>query len=96
MLLVVTYDVEISTSSGAKRLRSVARLCEKYGVRVQNSVFEIEVNAAQLVVLKNRLSEIMDEQRDSVRFYRMGNSWQNKIEVLGKVPPVQAGSELIL
>ena len=93
MLLVVTYDVEISTSSGAKRLRSVARLCEKYGVRVQNSVFEIEVNAAQLVVLKNRLSEIMDEQRDSVRFYRMGNSWQNKIEVLGKV---QAGSELIL
>lgn len=96
MLLVVTYDVETSTASGARRLRTVAKLCEKYGVRVQNSVFEIELNAAQLVVLKGRLLEIIDEKRDSVRFYRMGNSWQNKVEVLGKVPLVQPGSELIL
>lgn len=96
MLLILTYDVETATASGAKRLRNVAKLCQKYGVRVQNSVFEIEASAAQLVELKNKLESIIDLEQDSVRIYRMGNSWQNKIEVLGKAPIIQAGSEIIL
>lgn len=96
MLLILTYDVETATASGAKRLRNVAKLCQKYGVRVQNSVFEIEAGAAQLVELKNKLESVIDLEQDSVRIYRMGNSWQNKIEVLGKAPIIQAGSEIIL
>ena len=96
MLLILTYDVETATASGAKRLRNVAKLCQKYGIRVQNSVFEIEVNAAQLVELKSKLNSIIDQEQDSIRIYRMGNSWQNKIEVLGKAPIIQAGSEIIL
>ena len=96
MLLVVAYDVETTNPAGAKRLRSVAKLCQKYGVRVQNSVFEIETSAAQLVELKGGLQSIIDQEQDSIRIYRLGNSWQNKIEVLGKKPIIQPGAEIIL
>lgn len=95
MLLVIAYDVNTETAAGQKRLRHVAKLCEKYGMRVQNSVFEVEVNAAQLTVLKAELLKRMDAEQDSVRIYRLGNSYQHKIETLGKTPLVQAGSELI-
>ena len=96
MMLVITYDVNTETEEGARRLRKVAKLCERYGVRVQNSVFEILVDASQLVVLKAELSKIIDMERDSVRFYRLGNSYQQKIETMGREPIVQAGSALIL
>lgn len=95
MMLVVTYDVNTTEAAGAKRLRKVAKICEKYGVRVQNSVFEVLVDAAELVVLKSLLSDVIDNENDSVRFYRLGNSYQHKIEVMGKEPLVQAGSALI-
>jgi CRISPR-associated protein Cas2 len=95
MMLVVTYDVNTTELAGAKRLRKVAKICEKYGVRVQNSVFEVLVDAAELVVLKSLLSDVIDNENDSVRFYRLGNSYQHKIEVMGKEPLVQAGSALI-
>lgn len=95
MMLVVTYDVNTTEAAGAKRLRKVAKICEKYGVRVQNSVFEVLVDAAELVVLKSALSDVIDNENDSVRFYRLGNSYQHKIEVMGKEPLVQAGSALI-
>lgn len=95
MMLVLTYDVDTTTTAGAKRLRRVAKLCERYGVRVQNSVFEVLVDAAQLVSLKAQLHEIIDKEQDSVRFYRLGNSFQSKIETMGKSPLVEAGGELI-
>ena len=95
MMLVVTYDVNTTELAGAKRLRKVAKICEKYGVRVQNSVLEVLVDAAELVVLKSLLSDVIDNENDSVRFYRLGNSYQHKIEVMGKEPLVQAGSALI-
>ena len=95
MMLVVTYDVNTTELAGAKRLRKVAKICEKYGVRVQNSVFEVLVDAAELVVVKSLLSDVIDNDNDSVRFYRLGNSYQHKIEVMGKEPLVQAGSALI-
>ena len=96
MMLVITYDVNTETEEGARRLRKVSKLCERYGVRVQNSVFEVFVDASQLVVLKAELSKIIDTERDSVRFYRLGNSYQQKIETMGREPIVQAGSALIL
>lgn len=96
MLLVITYDVDTTNAKGAKRLRKVAKLCERNGMRVQNSVFEVLVDAAQLVVLKAELSEIIDHEHDSVRFYRLGNSYQNKIETMGRTPLVRAGEPLLL
>ena len=96
MLLVITYDVDTTDAQGAKRLRKVAKLCERNGMRVQNSVFEVQVDAAQLVVLKAELSRIIDHERDSVRFYRLGNSYQHKIETMGRTPLIQAGEPLLL
>jgi CRISPR-associated protein Cas2 len=95
MMLVVTYDVDTSDSAGAKRLRKVAKICERYGMRVQNSVFEVLVDPAQLVMLKSELEKVIDMSNDSVRFYRLGSSYQNRIDTMGKQPLVQAGSALM-
>lgn len=95
MLLVVTYDVDTTDRAGAKRLHKVAKICERYGIRVQNSVFEVMVDASQLAVLKAELEKTIDPETDSVRFYRLGNTYQNKIETLGKTPLVQTGGALM-
>lgn len=95
MMLVVTYDVDTSDAAGQKRLRKVAKICERYGMRVQNSVFEVLVDTAQLVVLKCELETVIDMEQDSVRFYRLGNSYEKRIETMGRKPLVEAGSTLI-
>ena len=95
MMLVLTYDVDTTNAAGAKRLRQVAKICERYGMRVQNSVFEVLVDAAQLAVLKSELKSVIDENLDSIRLYRLGNTFANRIETMGKKPLVQAGSGLI-
>ncbi len=96
MLILVTYDVETANAEGARRLRKVAKLCERYGMRVQNSVFEVLVDAAQLSVLKAELAKTIDKEQDSVRFYRLGNSYKHKIETMGKATLIQAGEPLLL
>ena len=95
MMLVVTYDVDTSDSAGQKRLRKVAKICERHGMRVQNSVFEVLVDAAQLVVLKQELGKAIGMAQDSVRVYRLGNSYEIRIESMGRKPLVEAGSALI-
>lgn len=95
MMLVVTYDVDTSDAAGQKRLRKVAKICERHGMRVQNSVFEVLVDAAQLVSLKKELEKTIDMTQDSIRFYRLGNAYEGRIETMGKKPLVEAGSALI-
>ena len=95
MMLVVTYNVDTSDTAGQKRLRKVAKICERYGMRVQNSVFEVLVDAAQLVTLKSELEKVIDIAQDSVRFYRLGNTYESRIETMGKRPLVEAGKALI-
>lgn len=96
MLLVITYDVNTADPPGARRLRKVAKICERHGIRVQNSVFEVMVDAAQLAALKHELNSAIDAEHDSIRFYRLGNSYQNKIDTLGKNGPIQSGEPMIL
>lgn len=83
MLVLVTYDVNTGDKGGQKRLRQIAKVCVNYGQRVQNSVFECLVDAAQCVVLKNELCKIIDTRKDSLRFYYLGNKYQTKIEHFG-------------
>ena len=83
MLVLITYDVATSDNKGQKRLRKVAKECQNYGQRVQNSVFECEVTYAQYVVLKNSLDSIIDNSADSIRFYLLGNHWEGKVEHIG-------------
>lgn len=84
MYILVAYDVATSTPSGSRRLRRVSKVCLDYGQRVQNSVFECKVDPAQYVAFKERILKIIDEQKDSVRFYHLGNQWQKRIEHYGK------------
>jgi len=77
MLVLITYDVNTETVEGRKRLRKVAKTCQNYGQRVQNSVFECEVDSTLLIKIKNELTKIVDERTDSLRFYNLGNSHKN-------------------
>lgn len=83
MLLLITYDVNTTTAAGRKRLRNVAKCCIAHGQRVQNSVFECQVDEAQSVLLKGELKELIDEKSDSIRSYNLGNNYQKKILHIG-------------
>ena len=83
MYILVTYDVDTTDTSGPKRLRKVAKACLDHGQRVQNSVFECLVDAAQCTLLKHELCTLMDEEKDSLRFYYLGNHYQTKVEHFG-------------
>ena len=93
-MVVVSYDVDTTTSAGAKRLRKVAKVCESRGCRVQNSVFEVIVNPAQLVELQARLGSVIDSDKDSIRIYRLGSNWKPRITCMGK--PVRFEQENVL
>lgn len=83
MLVLITYDVNTEDNKGKTRLRKVAKQCVNYGQRVQNSVFECILDAAQCKMLKAKLLNIIDEEKDSLRFYYLGNQYKNKIEHYG-------------
>lgn len=95
MLLLITYDVNTETSGGKKRLRQVAKQCLNYGTRVQNSVFECVVDASQARELKFKLQKIADPQTDSLRFYDLGNNYQNRIEHFGAKSTLNVEEPLI-
>lgn len=86
MMVLITYDVNTTTDAGKKRLRRVAKQCVNYGQRVQNSVFECLVDPAQFTALKNRLEEIIDVERDSLRYYFLGSNWKKRVEHVGAKP----------
>lgn len=83
MMVLVTYDVNTESDEGRKRLRKVAKECVNYGQRVQNSVFECLVDPAQFARLKHSLCEIIDDEKDSLRFYYLGKNWQHRVEHFG-------------
>lgn len=83
MLVLITYDVNTETAAGKTRLRKVAKQCVNYGRRVQNSVFECILDNAQCIMLKALLTDIIDPEVDSLRFYYLGNKYQTKIEYVG-------------
>lgn len=83
MLVLITYDVNTETAAGRKRLRQVAKECQNYGQRVQNSVFECLLDNTELVIVKSKLLKIIDEDHDSLRIYNLGNNYNNRIEQYG-------------
>lgn len=82
-MVIVTYDVSTTSESGKKRLRRVAKKCVNYGKRVQNSVFECMVDPTQFAQLRHSLEQIIDMERDSLRYYFLGNNWKNRVEHVG-------------
>jgi len=96
MLVLITYDVNTETPEGRKRLRQVSKACQNYGQRVQNSVFECEVDAGQLLKVKDRLIRLINLETDSLRFYNLGNNSRSKVEHFGAKPSFDVSEPLII
>lgn len=96
MMVLITYDVDTISETGAKRLRKVAKVCQDYGQRVQNSVFECRLTEAQFVIVKNKIENIINMELDNVRFYFLGNNWPRRIEMIGKKDGIDLDGELII
>ena len=96
MLVLITYDVNTETAAGKSRLRKVARQCVNYGQRVQCSGFECLLDTAQCKLLQAKLLSIMDQEKDSLRFYYLGNRYENKIEHFGSKASYLPEEPLIL
>ena len=95
MLVLVTYDVSTRSQDGEKRLRRVAKACRNWGQRVQYSVFEIELEPAQWVVLRQQLCDLIAPELDSLRFYQLGAKWENRVEHVGAKPAYDPQGPLI-
>ena len=96
MMVLVAYDVSTESPAGRRRLRRVARACENFGQRVQNSLFECLVDPAQWAVLRERLSSEANCEEDSLRFYYLGKNWQRRVEHMGAKPSYDPEGPLIV
>lgn len=83
MMILITYDVNTQTDTGRTRLRKVAKQCVNYGQRVQNSVFECKMDPAKFTEVKDKLLKLIDLDKDSLRFYHLGDQYKNRIEHYG-------------
>ena len=96
MLVLITYDVNTQSAAGRKRLRQVAKACTNYGQRVQNSVFECQMDAAKCREVKDILENLIDKEVDSLRFHYLGEIYKNKVEHIGAKPGFDVTDPLIL
>lgn len=83
MMVLISYDVSTTDSEGKTRLRKVAKECQNHAQRVQNSVFEADLDYSTFLKLKARLIKLIDEEKDSLRFYYLGNNWEMRVEHIG-------------
>jgi len=96
MFVLVTYDVSTMTKEGKRRLTKVAKACLDFGQRVQNSVFECQVDPTQWTQLKLRLTDLYNPDEDSLRFYFLGSNWRHRVEHLGAKPSTDLQGPLIV
>ena len=96
MMVLITYDVNTESNDGKRRLRLVAKQCVNFGQRVQNSVFECSLDASQLVMLQAKLCGLIDMGKDSLRFYLLGNHYENKIQHFGVKAGYDPNDKLIV
>ena len=96
MLVLITYDVNTETAEGKRRLHQVAKQCENFGQRVQNSVFECVMDAAKCREVQYKLENIIDKEKDSLRFYYLGNNYKTKVVHFGAKSSLDVEDTLIL
>ena len=95
-MVLVSYDVATSSKGGTRRLRRIAKVCKDYGQRVQFSVFECVVDPAQWTLLRQKLIKIIDEEKDSLRFYFLGANWKHRVEHIGAKEVIDIEGPLIV
>ncbi len=95
MMVLVTYDVNTENAAGKKRLNKVAKQCQNYGQRVQNSVFECILDPARLKQLQAALEKLIDPAKDSLRYYYLGDEWRSRVLHVGAKPSMDMEGTLI-
>jgi CRISPR-associated protein Cas2 len=95
MFVLVSYDVNTQDAEGRKRLRTIAKICQNWGQRVQFSVFECIVDPAEWTGLRNRLVNTIDQEKDSLRFYYLGANWKRRVEHVGAKPTLDQEGPLV-
>ena len=96
MLMLVSYDVCTQDAAGRRRLRRIADACEDRGIRVQNSVFECNLDWSQWLELKAKLESICDPEVDSLRYYNLGNKYTEKVVHYGAKPSVDPVHDVLM
>lgn len=96
MMVLISYDVSTTDPQGKKRLRKVAKACQNHAQRVQNSIFEANLDYGKFLKLKDELIKLIDPDKDSLRFYYLGNKWKNKIEHIGTKETYDSEGVIIL
>ena len=96
MMVLITYDVNTETEAGKKRLHKVAKQCQNYGQRVQNSVFECILDPALLKQVQSKLEKIIDVEKDSIRYYYLGDEWRHRVEHVGAKASIDLEGALIV
>ena len=95
-MVLVSYDVSTMDAAGKNRLRKVAKECQNHGQRVQNSVFEMNLDYSTFLKTKDRLLKLIDEKQDSLRFYYLGNNWEHRVEHIGAKPTYNPEGVIII
>jgi CRISPR-associated protein Cas2 len=96
MMVLITYDVNTETKEGKRRLHKVAKQCQSYGQRVQNSVFECIIDPATMKQLQNKLEKLIDVKKDSIRYYYLGDEWRTRVEHIGAKASLDLEGPLIV
>ena len=96
MMVLVSYDVSTMDAAGKNRLRKVAKECQNHGQRVQNSVFEMNLDYSTFLKTKDRLLKLIDEKQDSLRFYYLGNNWEHRVEHIVAKPTYNPEGVIII
>lgn len=96
MMVLVSYDVSTMDAAGKNRLRKVAKECQNHGQRVENSVFEMNLDYSTFLKTKDRLLKLIDEKQDSLRFYYLGNNWEHRVEHIGAKPTYNPEGVIII
>lgn len=96
MDILLTYDIADTQGEGAARLRQVARVCEKYGERVQFSVFECRLSPSQFARFIGEIQDAIDNRRDSVNVYRFSGKISDARLTLGRCGSRELGDPWVI
>lgn len=96
MMVLISYDVSTIDKNGKTRLRKVAKACQNHAQRVQNSIFEANLDYGTFLKLKDSLLELIDKEKDSLRFYYLGNNWEQRLEHFGAKPSYNPEGVIII
>lgn len=85
MYVILVYDINLEDKEGHRILRNVFKVCKKYLVHIQNSVFEGELLDSQLIKLNSELDKYIRNDKDSVILFKSrSKKWLEK-EFIGMV-----------